>query len=336
MRPSTSITAAMLLAWMTIAVGCGDKDVSKAPSPDTGPSATPDIPLVKDFNFEAIPDLFVGSEVVVELVAISIIVLVTWLLSQALEWFIARARSLGNKRRRMFLSRYGPMFRLICWGLGLGAAVLVLFEASPIVIAFLALPVILGVGLAIQDLARNLIAGVIMSVDREFEEGDVLRVGEHEGEVLSIGLRNIKLEAFDGHVVEIPNAHFLNQTSSNITPETTDARVRIVMVLPAGVDLERARHAAYTAAVVSRYASLRTAAEVFVDTDGAEDLMTRLTIRGHVFDPTFEEHYRSDVVALVRKGLGLAKVSTTPELPPVPLPTQPAPKATGKAPGSTD
>lgn len=259
-------------------------------------------------------DLFIASEVLWRLLAISIALLVTWMCSKALDWLIQRARERG-KRRGSALKRYGPALRLLVWAAGLGGIIMILFDASPLVILILSLPVALGLGLAAQDLIRNLIAGVIMSVDREFEEGDVLRVGEHEGEVASIGLRNIKLVAFDGHVVEIPNAYFLTKTSSNVTPETTEAQVRIVMVLPAGVNLDKAREVAATAAVVSRYASLRESAEVFIDTDGSDDLMTRLTIRGYVFDPTFEEHYRSDVVALLRKGLGLGDKSTSPSLP---------------------
>jgi small-conductance mechanosensitive channel len=184
----------------------------------------------------------------------------------------------------------------------------VLFSASVPVLLVLSIPLVIGIGFASQDIIRNVLSGVVLAVDRDFQVGDVIRLGEHEGEVRSIGIRHVELLTSAGHVVDVPNVHFLTLPTSNITPDTSDAQVNINLALPSSAHVQKAKDLAYRAAAVTRFASPHRPPEVFVDVS-LVDQSAELMIRGFVFDPAYEAHYRSDVVLMIQREL--ARVSDT-------------------------
>ncbi|QOC22488.1 mechanosensitive ion channel family protein [Wenzhouxiangella sp. AB-CW3] len=62
-----------------------------------------------------------------------------------------------------------------------------------------------ALGFASQTTASNLISGLFLIGERSFEIGDIIRVGETTGEVLSIDALSVKLRTFDNLYVRIPN-----------------------------------------------------------------------------------------------------------------------------------
>ncbi len=239
--------------------------------------------------------LFRGLEVV-------LILGVTWLSSRILGWALRQTQKRNLSPGKAL--RYMPLFRLAVWGLGLSWVLVIVLHSSVWQGLLLIGPIGIAAGLAGRDLMRNFLAGIILAVDRKFNIGDVIRVDEQEGEVRSIGLRSVRLEANGGHMIEIPNINFLNHPVSNITPDLSDVQVRITMVFPREIDVVHARKIAYRAAAVSRYASPRRAPEVFVNTHFDQTFLLRITVLGFAFNPSFEEHFRSDVIEMMREKLG--------------------------------
>jgi small-conductance mechanosensitive channel len=62
-----------------------------------------------------------------------------------------------------------------------------------------------ALGFASQTTASNLISGLFLIGERSFEIGDIIRVGNTTGEVLSIDALSVKLRTFDNLYVRIPN-----------------------------------------------------------------------------------------------------------------------------------
>jgi small-conductance mechanosensitive channel len=63
----------------------------------------------------------------------------------------------------------------------------------------------LAIGLAFQDLLRNVIAGIFLLVERPFRLGDLITVGELTGTVQTVELRTTALRLGDGRLAVIPN-----------------------------------------------------------------------------------------------------------------------------------
>lgn len=234
---------------------------------------------------------------------IVVLLLGAWTSSMLLDWITRKTPQGHIQAKGLRVVRWLPLLRLIVWFLTAIMICNILLKSGQRELLFLVVPFVLALGLASRDLLRNLIAGLIISMDRRFEVGDVIHVEGKEGEVRSIGLRCVQILASEGHAIEIPNYVFLSSATSNITPDVSDIQTRIEMVLPGDTQVARIREIAYLAASVSRYASPRRSPEVFIDTHFDQNFLLRMTILGFVFDPAFEDHFRSDVVEMVREHL---------------------------------
>ena len=69
----------------------------------------------------------------------------------------------------------------------------------------------LAVSLSLQDLAKNLVAGVYLLAERPFRTGDRLTVRTFTGDVEMIDLRTTKLHTEDGELVIVPNTIMLSE-----------------------------------------------------------------------------------------------------------------------------
>jgi len=99
------------------------------------------------------------------------------------------------------------------------------------------------IGLAFQDLLRNVLAGMWLLVERPFRLGDNVAVAEVSGLVQNITLRTTTLRTRDGQLAVVPNLTVFN--SAVINASTYDLRQYTVSVrLPSDADLEQIMRAA--------------------------------------------------------------------------------------------
>lgn len=70
----------------------------------------------------------------------------------------------------------------------------------------------LGLGFALKDIIGNFISGIIMLSQNRVRLGDLIKVNEIIGTIVSIDTRATVLQAIDGTEVVIPNQSMLNET----------------------------------------------------------------------------------------------------------------------------
>jgi small-conductance mechanosensitive channel len=74
-----------------------------------------------------------------------------------------------------------------------------------------------AIGFASQTSASNLISGLFLIGERPFSVGDVIKLGDTTGEVLSIDLLSVKLRTFDNLYVRIPNETVIKSEVTTLT-----------------------------------------------------------------------------------------------------------------------
>jgi small-conductance mechanosensitive channel len=105
----------------------------------------------------------------------------------------------------------------------------------------------IAVGFAAKDTLSNLIAGVLLIIDRPFEVGDRIEVWTAPansatwGDVVDIGLRATKIKTTDNIVIIIPNNEIMTRDIINYTTISEDIRVRISIGVSYDTDIERAK-----------------------------------------------------------------------------------------------
>ena len=75
----------------------------------------------------------------------------------------------------------------------------------------------LAVGIASQTSLSNVISGLFLVSEKPFAVGDVIRVAEKTGIVVTIDLLSVKIRTFDNLFIRIPNEKLLNGEVTNIT-----------------------------------------------------------------------------------------------------------------------
>ncbi len=74
-----------------------------------------------------------------------------------------------------------------------------------------------AIGFAAQTAVSNIISGIFLLFDHTFEIGDVIRIDDVTGEVISIDLISIKLRTFDNLYVRIPNENVMKASVVTLT-----------------------------------------------------------------------------------------------------------------------
>jgi small-conductance mechanosensitive channel len=103
-----------------------------------------------------------------------------------------------------------------------------------------------AIGFAAKDTLSNLIAGVLLIVDRPFEIGDRIEVWDAPqgsatwGDVIDIGLRATKIRTTDNIVIVIPNNKIMTRDIINYTLISESIRVRINVGIAYNADVQKA------------------------------------------------------------------------------------------------
>ncbi|MDH7972693.1 mechanosensitive ion channel [Sphingomonas sp. AR_OL41] len=99
----------------------------------------------------------------------------------------------------------------------------------------------LAIGFGLQKTVGNLIAGIILLMDRSIKPGDVIVVGEDIGWVNKIGVRAVSVITRDGKEHLIPNENLMTQAVENWSYTDRNVRVRIVVGVSYASDLKLAQ-----------------------------------------------------------------------------------------------
>jgi small-conductance mechanosensitive channel len=109
----------------------------------------------------------------------------------------------------------------------------------------------LAVGFGLQKTFGNLIAGIILLMDRSIKPGDVIVVGESFGHVTKIGVRAVSIVTRDGKEHLIPNENLMTQEVENWSYSSRDVRVHIPVGVAYSCDLALAQKLMIEAASAS-------------------------------------------------------------------------------------
>ena len=99
----------------------------------------------------------------------------------------------------------------------------------------------LAVGFGLQKTVGNLIAGIILLMDRSIKPGDVIVVGESFGWVNKIGVRAVSVVTRDGKEHLIPNENLMTQEVENWSYSDRKVRVHIPVGVAYSADLDLAQ-----------------------------------------------------------------------------------------------
>jgi small-conductance mechanosensitive channel len=105
----------------------------------------------------------------------------------------------------------------------------------------------IAIGFAAKDTLSNVIAGILLIIDRPFEVGDRIEVWSAPvnsatwGDVVDIGLRATKIRTTDNIVIIIPNNVIMTRDIINYTSITDEIRIRVPIGIAYDTDVNKAK-----------------------------------------------------------------------------------------------
>lgn len=110
---------------------------------------------------------------------------------------------------------------------------------TPFIAASAAL--LVGLGLALQELFQDIIAGVLIMIDKSLLVGDIIEVDGKVGRVIDIKLRTTRAITRDDKIIIIPNHKFISETIYNYTQNHKTTRELVRLGVAYGSDTEKVK-----------------------------------------------------------------------------------------------
>ncbi len=137
--------------------------------------------------------------------------------SRAMKLWVARQAVDGERRRR---PSKAPE-RMVRWGISTLAIVLALqfVGLTGVAASLLATGGVVAIilGFAFKEIGENLLAGLLLSFSRSFDEGDMIESNGFVGIVTDIRFREVHVRTGDGRDVFIPSAAIFRNALQNYT-----------------------------------------------------------------------------------------------------------------------
>ncbi|REL24116.1 mechanosensitive ion channel family protein [Rhodohalobacter sp. SW132] len=201
---------------------------------------------------------------------------------------------------RLFIKRLSPISRIAIWSVAIYIVIAGVLAPPFETIITIAASVGIAVGFASQDILRNIFGGIMIILDRPFQVGDKIQVGEHYGEVLGIGLRSSRVVTPDDSVVSIPNGELMNRAVSNSNSSALDCQVVAEIFLPATTDVQKVKEIAYKAVWSSSFTYLNKPVVVIVLNEMFNNrYVIKLRVKAYVVDIRYEFMFKSDMTEMI-------------------------------------
>lgn len=98
----------------------------------------------------------------------------------------------------------------------------------------------LALAFAFQDIASNVMSGIVLSIRRPLHIGDIVKIKDHMGVIVEINLRDSVIKTFQGQMVIIPNKDLLQNPIENYSL-MGKRRMDLTVGISYGEDLEKVK-----------------------------------------------------------------------------------------------
>ena len=178
-----------------------------------------------------------------------VIVFGAFILSKYVQWMLQRQvlQAFQIARHTQFILLRFIHFTLIIIG--------VLISLSAVGVSFTSLAIVfgglsIGIGFGLQNIASNLISGLILIFERPIKIGDLVEVTNTNifGRISSINLRSTVIASLDEKEVIVPNSQLVTESVHNLTHDNDRFRLRVPVRVSYSSDVQLVRTALIEAA----------------------------------------------------------------------------------------
>lgn len=154
---------------------------------------------------------FVGLSIAKEIYMPIIIIVVAMVLNKIIQMIIKKTFNPIKKHHKFDSRKVSTIRSLLCnvtkyaiWIIALLAILGVFGVNTTAIITGLGVASAV-IGLAFQDTLKDILAGVSILFENQFAVGDLVKIGDFQGNVISLGLKTTRVQAYTGEIKIISN-----------------------------------------------------------------------------------------------------------------------------------
>ncbi|MCL7412439.1 MAG: mechanosensitive ion channel family protein [ANME-2 cluster archaeon] len=151
-----------------------------------------------------------------------------------------------------------------------------------------------AIGFGLKDLFADIIGGIVITIEKPYQVGDKIKMGNYYGEVSDIGIRSTKLVTPDDNLVSAPNYLIFTQAVASANAGTSEMMIVIDMFIDSCSDPVLAMKILTESVMTSKY--------VYVSRNRPFTILLkdfpfyrRLRAKAYVNDLRYEFEFESDV-----------------------------------------
>ncbi len=180
---------------------------------------------------------------------------------------------------------------------------LVLKSSIFLFLLFLIFIVIVSI-ISFSDLAKNIIGGLLILLDKPFEYGDWIKIGNYSGKVRAKNLRTTEIISEDDSLITIPNYYFITNAFENLNIISKNKKVSFVVEVSPRSDISKIKSSLSEIVSLSIYNSINRPVEIVYK--GLNDRgKLEFQIKAYVFDAKYESEFKSDVQESIAEIFGI-------------------------------
>ncbi len=209
---------------------------------------------------------------------------------------------------RLFIKRLIPFINVIAWSIAIFVIIVGIINPPFETIITVSASIGIAVGFAAQDILKNIFGGFLIIIDRPFQVGDKIEVGQYYGEVAAIGLRTTRIITPDDSLITVPNAMIINSSVSNANAGALHCQVVASIFLDITENLAEVKEIAHRAAITCRYVYLNKPVTIIVENKIVDrQNMIELKVKAYVLDIRYEFLMKSEITDLIVSELNKRK-----------------------------
>lgn len=238
-----------------------------------------------------------------DLLTVALLLVVTpvviWLYARGVRWLADQ-----YPRVRLGLLISVPVIRLTAWLTVIVVIIFAVLSPPQEVLLAVGASAALAIGLALQDVLKSVLAGIVMLFQRPFAVGDMVELDGHYGEVVGTGLVSVQLRTFNDSIVTLLNSKVFAEASLNSNTARLQELVPVELTVFGLVDSVQIRAICEEVLACSPYVTLERPITVMVaDAGEYRTMATRFVLKGYVSDVRCEKLMATDVLLRAHRAL---------------------------------
>ncbi len=234
------------------------------------------------------------------------IIIFAFLLSKAVTFLLTKISEMSWKYR-LYLKTIIPLSKVLIYALAVYYILASIFALSFDQLILFSGLIGAAIGFGLRNLFEDIAAGVVIVMEKTYQVGDRIQMGNYYGEVKDIGLRSTRLVTPDDDLVSAPNNLIFTQSVASGNSGSSEMMAALDIYIEKDADVDLAMKILREAVVTSRYVYISPTRPVVILLNDypfykglkarayVNDLRDEFVFRSDVTRRTWNEFYKRDI-----------------------------------------